>query len=43
MHSPAAMPWLASSMMAVRPTLKMALWPKLSMASVDVVFKDDDS
>lgn len=42
-HSPAAMPLLASSMMPVRPTLKMALWPKLSMASVDVVFKEDDS
>lgn len=40
---PAAMPLLASSMMPVRPTLKMALWPKLSKASVDVVFKEANS
>jgi len=33
-HSPDAMPLLASTMMVVRPTLKMILWPKLSMASV---------
>ena len=37
------MPLLASTMMPVRPTLKMALWPKLSSASVLVVFSDDDS
>lgn len=42
-HPPAAMPWLASNMIPVRPTLKMALWPKLSMASVVVVFKEADS
>lgn len=42
-HPPAVMPWLASNMIPVRPTLKMALWPKLSMASVVVVFSEADS
>lgn len=42
-YSPAEMPLLANNMIVVRPTLKIALWPKLSMASVDVVFKEDDS
>lgn len=37
---PATMPWLASTMIAVRPTLKIALCPKFSMASVDVLFSD---
>lgn len=37
---PATMPWLASTMMAVKPTLNMALWPKLRRAKVEVVFRE---
>lgn len=41
--SPAIMPLLASTMIAVRPTLKIALWPKFSTARVEVVFREEDS
>lgn len=34
------MPWLASTMMAVKPTLNIALCPKLRRAKVEVVFRE---
>lgn len=37
------MPLLASTMIAVRPTLKIVLCPKFSMARVEVVFNEEDS
>jgi len=34
------MPWLASTMMAVKPILKIAFCPKFRRANVEVVFRE---